>query len=127
MQTRLLADSVSVGDLAFTMEFGELQGVIDGLLGGGELGDVFNEILNMLGADLFNSVLQMAADDIAVLIQGFLNQMLEVCLLSAIHSRRIFPPFLFFPRRTKILSHLSFERPPIPVKNSFARSTSFVF
>ncbi|CAG0888919.1 unnamed protein product [Darwinula stevensoni] len=69
--------SISVGELSFSMTFGELQGVIDGLLGGGELSDVLNEILNMMGAELFNSVLQMAADDIAVLVQGFLNQMLE--------------------------------------------------
>ncbi|CAG0892937.1 unnamed protein product [Darwinula stevensoni] len=79
-----LPDSVSVGELSFAMTFGELEGVIDGLLGGGDLGDVLNEILNLLGADLFDAVLQMVADDIAVLVQGFLNQMLEGMTLQDI-------------------------------------------
>jgi len=87
-----LNGSLFMRQLDFTMEMGTMAIRFEGLLGGGELGDVLNQIMNELGLAVYNGVRAILHDTLMTVMLDFVNFSLKDVLLADIIGGIIKPP-----------------------------------
>jgi len=87
-----LNGSLVMRNLDFTMEMQSMAIKFEGLLGGGELGDVINEIIQIIGLDVYNTVRAILHDTLMTVMIDFINFSLKDVLLSDIIGGIIQPP-----------------------------------
>jgi len=73
-----LTGGLSIRNFDYVLELGELQFRFEGLLGGDELGDVINEIINQLGLGVFNAIEGFVHDAMAQTLEKLINLGLAV-------------------------------------------------
>ncbi|CAL8091481.1 unnamed protein product [Orchesella dallaii] len=74
---KLLTGEVFLKNLDFNFTLGELDIKLEGLLGGGELGDLINEIINAVGLNIVTIVETVLHKTIADTLLLIINQQLE--------------------------------------------------
>jgi hypothetical protein len=71
-----LNDQVGLKNVTVGAAFESIHGQIENFLGG-DMDDVINDIINILGAEIFNSISALIAEDVAMTLQDYVNAQLE--------------------------------------------------
>merc|ERR1711970_98694 len=73
---------VQVETMDITADFTEIQLHLDGLLGGGDFGEVINQILNLMGKFIWDELKDKLFPEIDNALTNFLNEALKGCSIT---------------------------------------------